>query len=347
MVVPVVVLISLSMTAIFSINIDLFKSQLSFFVLAILIFLFFSQANYKILQYYSREIYIMSIALLLLVLLVGIESRGAVRWFEISGFRIQFSELVKPLFAIVFSSFLVRSESRTLKSFVLAIGLVFPIAVLIFLQPDLGNAIIFIAVAIMTLIFFGFPLRYFLVNFVLFIAFLPIAWNFLHLYQKQRIFSFINQTDPLGLSYNAIQSSIAVGSGMFLGRGFGQGTQSGLKFLPERHTDFIYATLAESLGFFGAVIVLLCFGFLLYRIFLVYLRVEDPFCKIFCAVAFFLILSQFFINIAMNVGFLPIVGIALPFVSYGGSSLLSNFILLGLLSSIARDANTREVLEIK
>jgi len=345
--IPVIVLVSLSLTAIFSIDLELFRSQLFFFVLAVFAFLFFSITNYKILQHYSWQIYIISIVLLLLVLLVGVESRGAVRWFEFLGFRIQFSELTKPFFVIVLSSFLVKIDNSSVKSFILGIILVMPMAILVYLQPDLGNAIIYTITAILSLIFFGFPLRYFLTSFALFIASLPIVWNFLHQYQKQRFLNFINPTDPLGFSYNAIQSSIAIGSGMLFGRGFGQGTQSGLKFLPERHTDFIYATLAESLGIFGAGLVLLCFSFLLYRIFYISLRVNDPFCKLFCVVAFFLILSQFFINIAMNIGLLPIVGISLPFVSYGGSSLLSNFILLGLISSISRDVDSHKTLEIK
>jgi rod shape determining protein RodA len=222
-----------------------------------------------------------------------------------------------------------------------------PIAILIFLQPDLGNALIYIIVTVLTLLFFGFPFRLFFTGVILFLASLPIGWNFLHDYQKQRILTFLHPTDPLGSSYNAIQSSIAIGAGMLVGRGFGQGTQSGLKFLPERHTDFIFATLAEELGFIGAVVVLLCFAFILFRIFIIFSRSEDPFCKLFLGVAFFLILSQFFINIAMNAGFLPIVGISLPFVSYGGSSLLSNFILLGLVSSVGRNVVSRSVLEIR
>ncbi len=347
MIAPVIVLVSLSLTAIFSINFTLFKNQLLFSIIAILVFLFFSQINYKILEHYSPAVYIISIIMLLLVLLVGVESRGAVRWFEIFGFRVQFSELIRPFFAIVLSSFMIKNENYSFRSFILTIGFVLPFAILIFLQPDLGNAVVYIVVTILTLIFFGFPFRFFFVSMAFFIAILPIIWKFLHQYQKQRILTFINPSDPLGFSYNAIQSSIAIGAGMLLGRGFGQGTQSGLKFLPERHTDFIFATLAESLGFVGTFIILLCFAFILFKIFLVFLKSQDQFCKLFCVIAFFLILSQFFINIAMNVGFLPIVGISLPFVSYGGSSLLSNFILLGLVSSIGRDTASRDVLEIK
>lgn len=344
---PVFVLVALSLATIFSIDITLFKNQLLFLSLSIFVFLFFSQVDYKFVQHYSLLIYIVSIILLLLVLGFGFESRGAVRWFDVFGFRIQFAEIIKPFLAVSLSSYLIKNENYSFKNSLLSIFLMLPIAVLIFLQPDLGNSLIFIIVTVLTLVFFGFPLRLFLVSAVLFIASLPIAWGFLHQYQKQRILTFLHPTDPLGSSYNAIQSSIAIGAGMLLGRGFGQGTQSALEFLPERHTDFIFATLAEELGFVGTIVVLLCFAFVLFRIFLIFLKSEDPFYKLFSSSAFFLILSQFFINIAMNSGFLPIVGISLPFVSYGGSSLLSNFILLGLLSSIGRNTVARKSLEIK
>ncbi|OGH19113.1 MAG: hypothetical protein A3D74_02170 [Candidatus Levybacteria bacterium RIFCSPHIGHO2_02_FULL_37_13] len=344
---PVFVLITLSLATIFSIDFALFKSQLLFLGLSVFVFLFFTQVDYRVIKHYSLPIYILSILLLLLVLFFGFESRGAVRWFDIFGFRVQFSELIKPFLAIAVASFLTKKNNFSLKLSFLTICLTLPIAMLIFFQPDLGNALIYIIVIILTLIFFGFPLRLFFVSIVVFIASTPFVWGFLHQYQKQRILTFLHPSDPLGTSYNAIQSSIAIGAGMLAGRGFGQGTQSGLKFLPERHTDFIFATLAEELGFIGAIVVLLCFAFVLFRIFLIFSKSEDSFCKLFCSVAFFLILSQFFINIAMNAAFLPIVGISLPFVSYGGSSLLSNFILLGLVSSISRSVVSRKVLEIR
>lgn len=152
--------------------------------------------------------------------------------------------------------------------------------------------------------------------------------------------------DPLGTSYNVIQSVIAVGSGMIMGRGLGQGTQSGLRFLPERHTDFIFATISEQLGFIGTIIILVCFAFLLYRVFKIFLNSEEGFSKNFSAIVFFSFLIQIFVNIGMNVGIIPVVGVTLPFVSYGGSSLLSNFIFLGFLSSIVRSTKDKNVLEI-
>jgi rod shape determining protein RodA len=218
---------------------------------------------------------------------------------------------------------------------------------LVFLQPDLGNALIYVLVTLITLVAFGFPFKFFFSGAVILLILSPVFWKFLHDYQKQRIMTFLHPNDPLGLSYNAIQAVIAVGSGMLVGRGLGLGTQSGLRFLPERHTDFIFATLSEELGLIGGILMLITLVFLLYKIYMIFRSQDELFGKIFSIIAFSLIFLQFFINIGMNIGILPIVGITLPFVSYGGSSLLSNFILLGILSAMSRGDQSRNVLEIK
>lgn len=344
---PVFILVILSLTTLFSIDFSLFKSQFIFFIIGILAFLFFSQTNYKTVSLYSVPIYIISVVLLLIVLVVGIESRGSVRWLEFFGFRVQFSEILKPFLAISFSSYLSSKNNYSFKTLFLGSLFLIPIIFLVFLQPDLGNALIYFMVAVLSFIIFGFPFRFFFLGLIFMSLSFPIIWKFLHDYQRQRILTFLNPNDPLGLSYNAIQSVIAVGSGMFFGRGLGLGTQSGLRFLPERHTDFIFATLSEELGIIGAILIIVTFAFLLYKIFVIFLNQEDLFCKTFSIIAFSLILFQFFINAGMNIGILPIVGITLPFVSYGGSSLLSNFILLGILSAINRGRTRSNVLEIK
>lgn len=345
--VPAFILVILSLTTLSSISLSLFKSQFLFFIVGIFAFLFFSQTNYKIVKLYAMPIYIVSVVLLLVVLIVGIESRGSVRWLEFFGFRVQFSEILKPFLAICLSSYLLSSNNYSWRTFMLGMCFLMPIFFLIFLQPDLGNALIYLLTVILTFIIFGFPLRFFAGNLVLVAAFFPVIWNFLHDYQKQRILTFLNPDDPLGLSYNAIQSVIAVGSGMLMGRGLGLGTQSGLRFLPERHTDFIFATLSEELGMIGSALMVLTFAFLLYKIFIIFLNQDDLFCKLFAIITFSLIFLQFFVNIGMNIGVLPIVGITLPLVSYGGSSLLSNFILLGILSSMTKNDLSHKVLEIK
>lgn len=344
---PVLVLVILSLTTLFSIDFSKFLSQLIFFITGIFVFLFFSQTNCKTIKLYTAPIYVVSIVLLIIVLIIGAETRGAVRWLDLFGFRVQFSEILKPFFAISLSSYLSSRNNQTFRTLFLAICFFTPIFFLVFLQPDLGNALVYFAVAILTFIIFGFPLRFFLAGLIFVSLLFPVLWKFLHTYQKDRILTFLNPNDPLGLSYNAIQSVIAVGSGMLVGRGLGLGTQSGLRFLPERHTDFIFATLSETLGMVGAILVVLTFAFLLYRIFVIFSNQEDLFGKVFSIAAFFLIFIQFFINIGMNIGIIPIVGITLPFVSYGGSSLLSSFILLGILSSLNSADVSRKVLEIK
>jgi rod shape determining protein RodA len=286
--------------------------------------------------------------LLILVLILGIESRGAVRWIEILGFRIQFSEILKPFLAISLSSYLANLKNNSFKSMTAIVLFLTPVALLIFFQPDLGDALIYVVVTFLALIFFGFPFKFFLAGIIPAVVIFPVFWNFLHDYQKQRIMTFFNPgTDPLGTSYNAIQSVIAVGSGMIAGKGFGQGTQSGLRFLPERHTDFIFATISEQLGFIGTVVILIVFGFLLFKIFVIYQDSRDRFCRIFAAIGFFIILMQIFINVGMNIGILPIVGVTLPFMSYGGSSLLSNFIILGILTAVNKATKKEDVLEIR
>jgi len=225
LVVPVFILLLLSLTALFSININLFKSQLIFSLLGILAFLFFSQVNYKAIRFYATPIYIASIVLLLLVLVLGIESRGSIRWVEIAGFRIQFSEILKPFLAISFSSFLVERKNHSFSTLFLTLFFLSVISGLIFFQPDLGSALIYVLVSLLALIYFGFPLKFFAAGGVLLAILAPIMWAFLRDYQKDRIITFLNPGhDPLGKSYNAIQSIIAVGSGEFSGRGLGQGT---------------------------------------------------------------------------------------------------------------------------
>ncbi len=345
---PVTVLVLLSLTVLFSVNAAYFRSQLVSLVVAVVAFLFFSQSDYTFFKQIEKPLYIVSLILLFIVLGIGIESHGAVRWLDIFGVRLQFSEILKPFLALVLSSFIVRESTPSFKSFFLFFVLLLPVLLFIFLQPDLGNALIYAFVAFLTIFIAGFPLFWFGVLLIPVILFSPIVWTMLHQYQRQRILTFLHPShDPLGASYNAIQAIIAVGSGTFLGKGLSEGTQSGLKFLPEGHTDFIFATLSEGLGFIGATLVICALAFLCYRIFIIYMAAKDPFAKVFSACAFCFFLIQFFINIGMNIGFLPIVGVTLPFVSFGGSSLLSSFIFLGILSSISIANRNREVLEIR
>ncbi|MCL5432973.1 MAG: rod shape-determining protein RodA [Patescibacteria group bacterium] len=344
---PTFVLNILSLTTLFSVNIALFRSQLLFLFFSFFVFVIFSRFDYRALRLYALPIYIGSIVILTLLLLFGSQSRGAVRWFELFGIQIQFSEILKPFLIISLAAF-ISKRKKDVKTLLLTLLLLTPLVLLIYRQPDLGNALIYLFVTVLTLFTTGFSFIWFIAGFVLIAISSPIIWQFLHEYQRKRLMTFINPTgDPLGASYNAIQSIIAVGSGMILGRGIGGETQSRLRFLPERHTDFIFATISEKFGFLVSVLILVCFAFLLYRIYAIFVNSPDKFCKIFCIGCFFAILVQVFVNIGMNIGIVPVVGITLPFVSYGGSSLLASFIMLGLLSSISKTYKNREVLEIR
>jgi rod shape determining protein RodA len=345
--IPISILLLVNLSTLLSLNFSLFRNELINVFLGLIIYLGFSLVNYKVIGIFGKQIYIASLVLLFAVLVVGVETRGSLRWIEISGFRIQFAELLKPFLAISLASFLCSKKSIGIKNFILIFCYIAPIVLLVFIQPDLGDALIYALVAVFGLLFYGFPLIYFIILFIVFCILTPLGWLFLHDYQRQRVMTFLNPAnDPLGKSYNAIQSIIAVGAGMFLGKGFGQGSQSGLRFLPERHTDFIFATISEQLGFIGSILIIICFSFLLYRIYKISMNTRDKFSKLFSALCFFIILIQFFLNIGMNIGILPIVGVTLPFLSYGGSSMLTNFIIIGLLASIARDSVDNKVLEI-
>lgn len=346
--IPALVLSLLGLTTLFSIDVSLFRNQLLFIVFSFFVFVFFTNVDFKVMQYYALPIYIVSLAFLLFVLFLGFESRGAVRWVEIFGISIQFSEILKPFLILAFAGYLLKMNTSSIKEFLLLLLIVLPIPFLIIVQPDLGSGLIYLGVVLGTLIVFGFPWVWFLAGLVLGGAMVPFLWHFLHDYQQRRILTFISPTnDPLGISYNAIQSVIAVGSGGLMGKGLGEGTQSGLKFLPERHTDFIFATLVENFGFVGMLIIFACFAVLLYRIYGIFSQTEEAYYRIICISAFFLILIQFFVNAGMNMGIVPIVGVTLPFVSYGGSSMLSNFILLGIVSSISKNYTARHALEIR
>ncbi len=345
---PVVILVAISLLTLFSVDISYMKSQMLFLGISILAFFVFANTNVKIFKLYYSPVYFISIILLLLVFLVGVESRGSLRWVEFVGFRIQFSEILKPFLALSLASFIADKKTLNFSTLVKIFALLLPLTLLIFLQPDLGDALIYGLVVVCVMMYIGFSYKYFATLLLPVLLAAPILWNFLHDYQKQRILTFLDPgRDPLGTSYNVIQSVIAVGSGMLIGKGLGMGTQSGLRFLPERHTDFIFATIAEQLGFVGSLLIIICFGLFLYRIYKNLQNIDDRFSKIFYASVFFMFLLQVFVNIGMNIGILPIVGVTLPFVSYGGSSLLSNFIFLGLLTAIGKSSKPSDVLEIK
>lgn len=306
-------------------------SQIIFYLVGLVLFFIFYKIDYRIFSSIWRQVYIVSLALLAITLIVGLESRGATRWISVFGFRLQFSEILKPFILASLAAFLADK-----KKYLLAIILGIIPLFLIFKQPDLGSAMVY---------FVGFGAMIFLsgINFAYLaiatgtsLIFLPVFWHFLADYQKTRIVSFLNPlSDPLGTSYNAIQATIAIGSGMISGWGLGRGTQSQLLFLPEHHTDFIFASLAEELGFVGAAVLLAVYFVLIWHIFKISSQSQTSFGRLLSASLAIMLLGQIFINVGMNLGILPVTGITLPLVSYGGSSILATFISLGIIANIA------------
>lgn len=346
--IPVVILAAVSLTTLFSLSFQLFFNQAINYILALVVFLVFSQVDYRLFKPLAKPMYVLSLVLLVIVFIIGYESRGATRWIDVFGVSVQLSELLKPFLTLSLAAFLASGKRNNVKGFIMVFLLSVPVVILISLQPDLGNGLVYLGAAAFTLFAFGFPLLWFLLSLVPFIVLSPFIWGILHEYQRQRLLTFLHPTsDPLGTSYNVIQAMIAVGAGKLLGRGIGEGTQSGLRFLPERHTDFIFATISEGFGFVGAGIIILAFVYLFYRIYRITQRTEDSFSKLFCIGAFFFLLIHFFVNVGMNLGLVPVVGITLPFVSYGGSSIISSAIFLGILSAVSRETVREKVLEIK
>lgn len=344
---PALALVGISLTTLYSISPILFRQQLISGILGLVFYFVFLSFDYRLLGYFSKQLYIGILLLLGLIFVIGFESKGAVRWIEIFGVSIQFSELLKPFFIIILAHILSKNESHSFLTFLKALAILFPVFFLILRQPDLGNAIIYFATSLCMMVSYGFPIRYFASLAGAIIIPMPVFFSLLKDYQRERIFSFLNSaSDPFGSSYNAIQALISIGSGQFFGKGYGEATQSILRFLPERHSDFIFATISETFGFIGGAVVLLLFSFLLFQIYKISLTTVDTFSHLIAIGMFYVILIHVFFNIGMNLGILPIVGITLPLVSSGGSSLLTNFIILSILSSIRSEQRRGKIFEI-
>lgn len=311
---------------------EVVTNQLIFFVAGLVFFLLFSITDYVIIFSLYIYLYIGSLIFLILPFIFGAISHGAVRWLQLGQYNLQPSEIIKPFLLITFACL---AASKIRFKYMLLIGSVGLPALIIFLQPDLGTMLVLL-IGWLTIFLSRIRLKAVLLStFFLLLLLVPIYQFVLKDYQKVRLITYANPyTDPLGRGYHVIQSIIATGSGMFLGRGLGRGTQSLLRFLPEHHTDFIFASLGESLGFVGAGIVILLYLVLLWRIYRISQLVADLQAALFCISVTTLLSFQIFVNIGMNIGLVPITGITLPLISYGGSSLLSLAITLGLVNSI-------------
>ena len=276
---------------------------------------------------------LISIFLVLLTLLTGKEINGARRWLDLGFFTLQTSEIIKVTLPVFLAAYLFdKPLPISLKNTFLTLLLIFFIVNLIRIQPDLGTSLVILIAGLYILFLAGLSWRFIGISSSLFILSLPFIWNnLLEPFQKQRVLTLLDpNADPYGSGWNITQSKIAIGSGGLQGKGYQQGSQAHLDFLPETETDFIFSVIAEEFGFFGVCILLLVFFFILFRCLYLALNARDRFCRLTIGGLSLLFLSTIFINLAMVVGIIPVVGMPLPFISKGGSSLLSFYIAFGI-----------------
>lgn len=301
---------------------------------------FLSNLDYRFFKKAGTVFFAFSVILLAAVLVFGLEIRGSRRWFELGIFNFQPAELSKLALIIVLARYFQLKRPFLHKfSFVLGSS-VFALvpAGLIILQPDLGSALVHLAIWFGLLWISPMPRRHILFLLAAFLICAAVLWQFvLHDYQKDRLRNFLDPAaDPQGSGYNSIQALVAVGSGGGFGQGLARGLQSQLRFLPERQTDFIFASAVEELGLMGGGLIILVFWFLLYRLYRIIRLAVDPFGRYLAAGILFLFFTQVAVNIGMNTGLVPVTGIPLPFLSYGGSSLMISMWAVGLAESVAR-----------
>ena len=321
-----------------------FTKQLIWIIISISVFFGLCFMDFRFLRktWVSVVLFLVSCILLGSLYVVGQVSHGALSWFDFGFFSFQPADSIKLVIIIILAKYFSRRhiEIANIRHIFVSGLYALIIFLLILVQPDFGSAIIIFLIWLGMVLVSGISKKHLLLMFVLGILVFGGLWGFVFKdYQKARISSFIYPlTDLHGTGYNAYQSAIAVGSGQFWGKGVGYGTQSRLKFLPEYQTDFVFAAFAEEWGFIGVIILFLMYGIIVWRIIRIAMRGETNFEMLFGAgIAIFLIV-HFFINIGMNIQLLPVTGQTLPFVSYGGTHLLTEFIGLGILMGMRRNS---------
>ncbi len=328
-----ILLLSIGILVIYSSSKELALQQFIFTAVGLMIFFLISKFELHPIKNLIKPLYILILIMLVATLILGIETRGSLRWIPLGIFNIQPSEFAKPILILFLAKFW-SENSPTWVNIFKSLFLSLPAILLIFKQPDLGSSLTLLAIWIGMLFAARISVKKLIILGFIALMIIPTSWLFLHGYQKERILSFLSpEVDPLGKGYNLIQSRVAVGSGQLFGRGLGRGTQSRLQFLPEFRTDFIFASIAEELGFVGSLLILSLYLFLLIYCLWVAQRVSNLFSLLVILGVVSMFLFQVFVNIGMNIGLLPITGITLPLISYGGSSAVATLLSLGLLVS--------------
>jgi rod shape determining protein RodA len=344
-IIPTILLVCFGLMGIYSASLakndflNLYK-QIIFFGVGFLIMIAISFFDYRILR--NNSYLILVLYGLCLLLLIGLYFfapviRGTKGWYKVGILSLDPNEPAKIIMLILLAKYFSMRHAEMYKfRHIIFSGLyIFFPALLIFLKPDLGGTSVLLLIWLGALLISGIKIRHFLILSLCFILLAGISWSFLlEDYQKQRVTSFIFPYDYLGTSWSQNQTKISIGSGQIFGQGLGKGSQVQYGFLPEPHTDFIFSVIAEEWGLAGITSLFIVYGFLVWRVLKIAIDSQSNFPRLFASGFAIILISQFFINIGMNLSLLPVVGIYLPFVSYGGSGLIGNFISLGILQSI-------------
>ncbi len=342
----VLLLLGVGLLALYSISVSekfnvgeatFFSKQMVAFAVGIIIMFTFSLMDYHNFKSHSKIVYFLMIIVLILVLIKGSLVRGTTGWISIGFLNFQPVEVAKVLLILSLASFITKSKAmlseitRLVASFSLA-GVAI---ILVLLQPDFGSALVLMAIVVTMLLLSGIEWKYLAIMVGLGILSLIITWFLLADYQKNRIINFVNpENDPRGSGYNVIQSMVAVGSGGLTGKGLGHGSQSQLNFLPENHTDFIFAVIVEEFGVLGAGVIIILLIVIFYRLKKTAQIAMDNFGYLIVAGSMAMFFVQVVVNIGMNIGVMPVTGIPLIFLSYGGSSLVVSFMTIGIINNI-------------
>lgn len=341
--IPVGIILTANLVTLSSVSTHLFRLQLTWIAVGVVALVVLYFLDWGVMLSYRPAIiglYSLSIVLLIFVYLQGPIVRNASSWLLIGPFSFQPIELAKIALILLYANYFSRHHISIGRWKYVAGSFVFFIipATLVTLQPNLGSAIILFGLWYGTLLVSGLPLRRVLASLAIFLVAGALMWNFgLQDFHRRRIVGFLNPTqDTLGINYNATQARIALGSGGFWGKGYKQGSQTQLGFLPVPESDFALAAFVEEWGFFGAIVVLGSFGFLIFYILSIAANTDRNFKKYICIGVAIMFTTQLFINSASVIGLFPVIGIPFPFLSYGGSGLLINFVALSLVDSVRR-----------
>ncbi|WP_041862215.1 rod shape-determining protein RodA [Candidatus Kinetoplastidibacterium stringomonadis] len=329
-----------------------FLGQFDHFLFSLFVMLLIALMPTYLLRNFSIPFYVLGIVLLLCVEFFGETVKGATRWLSLGFIRIQPSEILKIALPMMLSYFfdVQDKDHLTFKIFLIAILILIVPCLLILIQPDLGTALLVFGAGISVIYFAGLSFKIIFPIFLTFVLVIScllyyedvlckdgVSWIFLHDYQKNRICTLLNpSSDPLGRGFHTIQSIIAIGSGGLYGKGYMLGTQTHLDFIPERSTDFIFAVFAEEFGLYGCVFLLILYSLLIFRGLLISMQANSQFSRLLAGSITMMIFIYVFVNIGMVTGILPVVGVPLPFMSYGGSALLTMCVACGILMNIGK-----------